>query len=287
VTNLISDNPWKAIKSAARRAKEPSNVAVAYFGSSGDKLLPLIKGSHLVVDASIATVRNGITSPTALLRLHEKGVHIHTKPLLHAKVFAFDKVGFVGSTNASKRSENYLTEAIVKIADQPSLRSIRDFTRAQCTDRLNKRDLKRLEEQYAPPVFPLPNISEKSYKRLLVQIVPSDSQGYSGHQVQPPLPAWQDFFGVTLDDGRNWQFRLRNISNGEVINRRVVKHAQVMTLDIPESAAGSILEIWYVGPNRYDYRVVSPGTSEFRLLDRELKSTHNPRRHSGRLWIVT
>ena len=287
MTNFIANNPWRAIKSAARRTESPSYVAVAYFGSKGDKLLPLSKGSCLVVDASLATVRNGITNPTPLLNLHGNGVRIFTKPLLHAKVFAFDKLGFVGSTNASTRSEKYLTEAIVKVTDQPTLNSIRAFVDSLCNDRLTKRDLKRLEQQYKPPVFPTPNFSNETFDRLLVQIVPSDSQGYSGHQVQPPLPAWEDFFGVTLKDVRTKTFRLRNIDSGNVIDRRVVKHAQVITLDIPESVPGSILEVWHVGPNRYDYRVVLPDAALYRSLGRELQNTENPRRNIGRLWIVT
>lgn len=80
---------------------------------------------------------------------------------------------------------------------------------------------------------------------------------------------------------------MRNIDSGNVIDRRVVKHARVITLDIPESVAGSVLEVWHVGPNRYDYQVVLPGTALYRSLDRELQNTPNPRRHSGRLWIVT
>jgi hypothetical protein len=283
---LLTDSPWKAIKAAASASTTPARVAVAYFGTHGDTLLPLAKGSKLVVDCSLAAVETGITNPTALLRLHTKGVQIFTTPLLHAKVFAFDGVGFIGSTNASRRSERNLIEAVARVSDAPTLLAIRDFVESLASDRLNSVDLKWLEGRYTPPKAPLPSLADTAHKRLVMQIVSSDQQGYSGHQVQPPLPAWQHYFGVTMSTFALPTYRLRNSDTGDVIDRKVVRHTQVLTVDIPEAAPGTIWEVRKVGRNRYDYRVISPGTASFVTLDKELNTKINPLRHSGRLWFI-
>ena len=287
MTQFIFQSPWKHITSAARKAKRPAKVAVAYFGSSGDTLLPLPSGSLLVVDASLAAVQGGITHPGALRRLHGQGVKIFTLPMLHAKVFAFDGTAFVGSTNASTNSQKHLIEAVAKVTDATTVNSICDFVDGLCTDELADADLGWLETQYKPAQIKLPSISDRPYARLLMQVMPSDRQGYSGHQVQPTSGAWNAFFDVDIEDDDLPTLRLRNTDTGVVIDRRVVRHALVMTVDIPEANGGDIFEAWRVGHDRYDYRVVPPTSSEFKKLDRELKDTPNPHWRRGRLWIVT
>ncbi len=287
MSNLITQSPWGLITAAAQHAKQPSDVAVAYLGRSRDGLLPLSKGSRLVVDASLPVVRAGITYPAALQKLKKRGVKIFVAPLLHAKVFAFDRVGFVGSTNASMRSQSYLLEAIVRVADAPTLKDIRSYVDRLCLDELSNADLAWLASQYKPPSYPLPSISDGSYSRLLIQIMSSDQQGYSGHQVQPPSGAWTAFFQLTMQTPNLPTLRLRNIDSGTVIDRPVVRHTLVMTVDIPEAAPGAILEMWEVGKDRYDYRVIMPKDADFGKLDKELHQTPNPLWHSGRLWIVT
>ena len=285
--NLITQSPWKAITSAARRSRQPSHVAVAYLGQSGDTLLPLVANSMLVVDASLSTVRGGITYPGALLKLRRRGVRIFTSPLLHAKVFAFDGVGFVGSTNASTRSRDRLSEAVVRVKDAPTLADIRNYVGDLAADELSTADLKSLRKEYSPPSFSLPAISGQSYQRLLMQIMKSDQQGYSGHQVQPTSGAWAEFFMLTQQTRRLPTLKLRNVNTGDVIERRVVRHAKVMTLDIPEAVPGALLEMWEVGKGRFDYRVVMPTDRDFRRLDEEVTNTPNPRWRPGRRWIVT
>ena len=181
--NLVTVSPWAAISSAARRSKQPSHVAVAYIGQRGDTLLPLVADSRLVVDASLSSVRGGITHPGALLKLRKLGVRIFSSPLLHAKVFAFDSVGFVGSTNASTRSRDHLSEAVVRVKDVPTLADIRNYVDGLAVDELTKSDLEWLRKQYSPPSFSVPEVSDKGHRRLLMQIMKADQQGYSGHQV--------------------------------------------------------------------------------------------------------
>jgi phosphatidylserine/phosphatidylglycerophosphate/cardiolipin synthase-like enzyme len=156
--NLITQSPWAAISAAASGAKQPSHVAVAYLGQKGDELLPLAEGSTLVVDVSLSAVRAGITYPGALLKIRKRGVRVFTAPLLHAKVFAFDGVGFVGSTNVSMRSRDHLREAVVRVADAPTLADIRNYVNGLATDELSKVDLEWLGKQYSPPSFAMPEV---------------------------------------------------------------------------------------------------------------------------------
>lgn len=286
MSQLITTSVWKKITTAAMAATKPSFAAVAYFGSKGDKLLPLRSGSKLVVDASLGAVTTGITDPKALRRLHNDGVEVFSMPLLHAKAFAFDSVGFVGSSNASANSANRLIEANIAVVDPKTLKGIRNFVKSLSTDCLDDEAFDWLEERYKPPKFVIPSVSKEIHTRLLTQIMPSDQQGYSGHQVQPTSGAWREFFGVEIDDSEMPTLRLRNLKSGEVFDRKVVKHAKVITLDIPEAVPGAILEVWSVGLNRYDYRVVEPTSSKFKALDKELRNTINPSWVSGRLWVV-
>ena len=287
MSNLVTESPWTAISAAARRSKQPSRVAVAYLGQKGDALLPLVADSMLVVDASLSTVRGGITHPGALLKLRKRGVRVFSSPLLHAKVFAFDSVGFVGSTNASTRSRDRLSEAVVRVKDAPTLADIRKYVDGLAGDELTKSELEWLRKQYSPPSFSLPEFSDKGHRRLLMQIMTSDQQGYSGHQVQPPSGAWSELFNLNLSTPRLPTLKLRNADTGSIITRRVVRHKLVMTLDIPEAVPGALLEIWEVGKNRFNYRVLTPTDRDFKQLDRQVKRTENPLWKFGRRWIVT
>ncbi len=286
VTKLETGRIWRRITAAAAAATKPSSAAVAYFGSHGHRLLPLRTGSSLVVDASVASVATGLTDPKALRKLHGGGVAIYSMPLLHAKLFAFDSVAFVGSTNASQNSASTLIEASLSTTSAKAIESVRDFVSSLCTDLLDEDAFDWLDTQYRPPRGRIPSVTKEPFSRLVMQIMASDQQGYSGHQVQPPSGAWAAFFGVSIDSSFLPTLRMRNVQTGIVIDRKVVRHALVMTLDIPESEPGAILEMWRVGGDRYDYRVLEPGQRGFSRLDRELHNTPNPLWHSGRLWFT-
>src|SRR5687767_9700953 len=115
MVKFLAPSAWNDITIAAKSMKDPAFVAVAYFSARGDTLLPLRKGSTLVVDASVETVSIGATCPTALRRLLNRGVEIYSVRNLHAKLFVFGKSVFIGSTNASTMSEKYLLEAVAQI----------------------------------------------------------------------------------------------------------------------------------------------------------------------------
>src|SRR5690349_2161173 len=108
---LLTNSVWKHISKAARAAKSNSDVAVAYWGGGGSKLLPLLRGSTVVVDMSLSAVRSGQTNPSDLLRLMKRGVDVHSVANLHAKVLVCGKTAFVGSANASSHSAGCLLEA--------------------------------------------------------------------------------------------------------------------------------------------------------------------------------
>lgn len=140
---LLTTEVWKEISTAATNSKQPAHVAVAYFGQKGPHLLPLSKGSSLVVDASILTVAQGSTCPAALEQLRQKGVDVYSTQYLHAKVFAFDNVGFVGSANASHNSATTLIEALLKVKTKEEISAIRKFVESLVRNATERRRLER------------------------------------------------------------------------------------------------------------------------------------------------
>jgi hypothetical protein len=153
-TDFMTKGIWKSVTAAAKAARKPSLVAVAYFGQGASKLLPLRAGSCLVVDASENAVKSGQTHPADLKKLQSRGVVIYSYPSLHAKVYAFDSFAFIGSANASNRSAGILTEAVVKTSNQAVVRSAKTFVRDLCRDELSPGRLDRLQKMYRPPRVP-------------------------------------------------------------------------------------------------------------------------------------
>jgi len=153
-TQFVTRGIWKSLMAAAKAARKPSLVAVAYFGQGASKLLPLRAGSRLVVDASENAVKSGQTHPADLKKLQARGVVIYSYPFLHAKVYAFDGFAFVGSANASNRSSGILTEAVVKTSDAAVVRSAKTFVRDLCRDELSPSRLDQLQKMYRPPRIP-------------------------------------------------------------------------------------------------------------------------------------
>lgn len=144
---------WREITAAAKKASR-ADVAVAYFAEGAAELLPLKKGSRLVVDASLRSVRAGASCPDELLKLQSAGVAIYSAPNLHAKVFAFPRQAFIGSVNASHRSASLLTEAVVVTRDLEIVSGVRRFVGDLArSSKLGPEKLKELAEEYTPPDF--------------------------------------------------------------------------------------------------------------------------------------
>jgi hypothetical protein len=146
---------WRRMTAAAKKDRRPAHVAVAYFGKGASKLLPLRRGSRLVVDASDAAVKSGQTCPADLKRLVTRnGVRVYTLANLHAKVFVFGSTAFVGSANASRRSSSTLIEAAVATTSQSAVKAARDLVGRHCLQNLGPEELDRLQRLYKPPRIP-------------------------------------------------------------------------------------------------------------------------------------
>ena len=284
----MTTNVWNEISTAAKSAKKPSHVAVAYFGSRGPHLLPLLKGSSLVADVSIPTVAQGSTSPSALNQLFKVGVDIYSVQYLHAKVFAFDAVAFVGSTNASQRSAAVLVEAALKIRTKNEISAVRNFVESLCITKLNAADLKDLESYYKPPKFAPPQLKQQqNYSTLLMQL--TLEQGLDrASQVQPPKGVWETFFGLKHPTTNPPKITLINEKTLVPETRPVVKHHHTYTIEISgaDLPRPAILQMRRLGPNKYSYVVHRPADPKFADINRIVRTVHNPFWHSGRRWVL-
>lgn len=149
---FIEDGIWPRLTSAARACRGPAAVAVAYFSKGAAALLPLPAGSRLVVDASVATVKAGSTCPKELLLLQRRRrVRVFSVQNLHAKVYVFGRLAFVGSANASRNSMN-LKEAIVQISG-PAAAAARAFVDRLCLQELGPEALTKLQTLYREPKY--------------------------------------------------------------------------------------------------------------------------------------
>jgi hypothetical protein len=149
---LITKNIWATLTKAAKTSKTKSMVAVAYFGQQGASMLPLKKGSTLLVDASEKAVKSGQTCPEELLKLYYNGVHIYSLENLHAKLFVIGKELFIGSTNVSGNSSKILQEAIVKTNDKQAIKDAKAFIESHTGSiEIGEEQLSRLSKMYNPP----------------------------------------------------------------------------------------------------------------------------------------
>lgn len=151
-TRLLTDIAWKRITNLARKTSS-GKVAVAYFGQGASRLLPLKAGSVLVVDLSKAAVRSGQTCPQEVIKMLRKGVEVHSCSNLHAKVFAFGRRAIIGSTNASRNSEQSLIEAAVETTDSEVVRSCKVFVDSLRGEHVDLDYARRLAKIYKPPKF--------------------------------------------------------------------------------------------------------------------------------------
>lgn len=288
LATLVTTNVWNEITAAAKNTQKPSHVAVAYFGSKGPSLLPLLKGSTLVADVSIPTVTQGSTSPAALNQLRKAGVDIYSVQYLHAKVFAFETVAFVGSTNASERSAATLVEAALRIRTKNEIRAVRNFVGSFCVTKLSASDLKDLESYYKPPKFAPPQPKQQqNYSTLLMQL--TLEQGLDrASQVQPPRSVWESFFGLKHPTTNLPTITLINEKTLVPEIRPVVKHHHTYTIEISDAdlPRPAILQMRRLGPNKYSYVVHRPADARFADVNRIVRTLHNPFWVSGRRWVL-
>ncbi len=286
---LLTPRVWTNISDAAARCRNPARVAVAYFGQRGDILLPLPAGSAIVTDASIATLAVGSTCPTALERLRKKGVDIYSAQNLHAKVYAFDKVAFIGSANASRRSETTLIEAVLRVESAALISSARDFVESLCLTRLSAADLAELSQYYRPPRPPTSNPKQTTYSTLLMELT-HEQGGGRVTQVQPPRAVWESYFRIRVGLERLPVLSFVNASVHPLVEmkRYVIKHHHNYTVELPgtELPRPAILQVRRVGRNKYTYSVHRPAHRTFVTMNKLVHSLRNPLWQSGRRWVL-
>jgi len=75
-TRFISNEDlWREIQNRVTSGKRV-RAAIAYFGGHGATLLKLKRGDSIVVDMSIAAVRQGVTNPRVIQKLFRRGVKV-------------------------------------------------------------------------------------------------------------------------------------------------------------------------------------------------------------------
>lgn len=153
-TVFLSQGIWPEITKTVHASRKRCFVAVAYFGGGSSRLLPLPKGSLLVVDASKRAVASGQTCPADLARLLNRGVIIYSVPNLHAKVFVVGRTAYIGSANVSKNSAEELIEAVVRTTEPGVVSTARQFVIDHCLHELTPAVLKQLAAIYRPPQVP-------------------------------------------------------------------------------------------------------------------------------------
>jgi hypothetical protein len=153
-TIFVSKGIWPQLTKAVRNSRQRCVVAVAYFGAGASNLLPLAKGSRLVVDASERSVASGQTCPADLIKLATKGVQIYSVPNLHAKVFVLGRAAYIGSANVSSRSATHLVEALLRTNETSAVHAAREFVQNHCLHELTPTVLRRLAKLYRPPIIP-------------------------------------------------------------------------------------------------------------------------------------
>jgi len=288
---LLTPRVWAEISSAAAECKKPAHVAVAYFGAGGDKLLPLPKGSSLVVDATIHTLAAGATCPLALERIRKTGTDVYSAQHLHAKVFAFDNVAFIGSANASGRSQITLLEAVLQVDSEGVIASVRAFVESISVTKLSAVDLAELATYYRPPkVKPsAPSPQQRKYSTLLMALT-QEQGGSRATQVQPPKAVWEHYFGIKVGREKLPTLSLINEAIVPVVQtrRQVVEHHHNYTIELAgtELPRPAILQVRRIGHNTYSYYVLRPGDARFSTTKELLERIPNPLRQSGRLWVL-
>jgi hypothetical protein len=153
---LLTNGIWRRITAQIKKQPTRCKVAVAYFGKGAAKLLPLKRGSTVIVDMGRGAVGSGQTKPQEILKLVNKGVDVHSAQNLHAKVFVVGNRAFIGSTNVSNRSASGLIEASLETGNRMVVASCREFINSLRGEFITPKYAKRMQKFYKPPKFGTP-----------------------------------------------------------------------------------------------------------------------------------
>ena len=166
---LLAPYPWKEITHRIQQANKEGRrcqVAVAYCATGARKLMPLARGSLLVVNASERVVKSGLTNPSELMKFIRAGVQVHNVDNLHAKVFTLGRYAIVGSTNASSNSAKDLIEAALISSDRAVVQQCRKFVEDLCAEKIELDRAKQLAKIYRPPRSPGKRTPKKPSKAV-------------------------------------------------------------------------------------------------------------------------
>ena len=101
-TRFLSNNDlWGEIQKRIANGNRV-RAAVAYFGGRGANLLRLKKLDSLVIDMSLAAVRQGVTNPREIRKLIRRGVKVFSRGTLHAKFLLIGNTLITSSANVSR-----------------------------------------------------------------------------------------------------------------------------------------------------------------------------------------
>lgn len=145
---LYTENIWEMITQEAEKAKGKSYAAVPYFSDEAADMLPLKKGSLIVVNADKNAVKGGSTSPFELEKLLKNGVELQHNPKVHAKIFVINNTLFVGSANVSNNSKSNLKEAIWVSKDKTQIEKAIEFIKTLKNESIGQEKLNALK-----PIF--------------------------------------------------------------------------------------------------------------------------------------
>ena len=149
-TFLSNEVLWQTTIARVKAARHV-DAAIAYMGQGGARLLPLKKGSRLVVDLSPTTVRAGATDPREIEKLMRRGVSVFTRSNLHAKMVIADSSLICGSANVSRNSQLVLDEAGIFTNDPLAIRRAKVFLDRLCTEPVRPEYLAECKSIYRPP----------------------------------------------------------------------------------------------------------------------------------------
>jgi hypothetical protein len=152
-TKIITENIWEEITQEVILNPDKSMVAVAFFSTGASKLLPLTKGSTLIVNASERIIKSGQTNPNEIIALLKKGVKIYNYENLHAKMYLIGEKLFIGSSNASNNSANGLKESMLVSTDKNIVNEGKSRIIELAITSLGLERLKQLKKIYKTPKF--------------------------------------------------------------------------------------------------------------------------------------
>jgi len=85
------------------------------------------------------------------VKFYGEGVKIYSHPSLHAKMFVFGDVAFVGSANVSNNSKNVLTEVVLKTDVRSVVSDAENFVRVIGLVELGREEILNLQKIYVAP----------------------------------------------------------------------------------------------------------------------------------------